>query len=100
MKEHIVRIINVIFLSIIVYVSSIEAAEISHSVRLRVLLLLRKNNNSGDASGANKGRAILHNCRRVYRRCNQEMSQLFGSGRANFTLQEPDAAPSQVILKY
>lgn len=30
--------------------------------------------------------AILHNCRRVYRRCNQEMSQLFGSGWANFTL--------------
>lgn len=74
---------NTMFSSIIVHVSSIEA---SRSLRPRVLLLLRKNNNSGDASGANKARAILHNCRRVYRRCNQEMSQLFGSGRANFTL--------------
>lgn len=69
------------------YISSIEATEAFGSVHPRVFfLLLRKNNNSGDASGANKGRAILHNCRRIYRRCNQEMSQLFGSGWANFTL--------------
>lgn len=77
-------------LSIIIYVSSIEHRNGGSagllSFRPRVLLLLRKNNNSGDASGANKSRAILHNCRRIYCRCNQEMSQLFGSGRANFTL--------------
>ncbi|KAL0111756.1 hypothetical protein PUN28_013148 [Cardiocondyla obscurior] len=70
------------------------------SVRHPVVLLLRKNNNSGDSSGANKGRAILHNCRRIYRRRNQEMSQLFGSGRANFTLgvtREREIVPGQKL---
>lgn len=81
-------------------IDAVEAL-LSPSLRPRVLLLPRKNNNSGDAPGANKGRAILHNCPRVYRRRNQEMSQLFGSGRANFTLYErADAAPSQVVLRH
>lgn len=74
---------NTMFSLIIVHVSRIEAPR---SLRPRVLLLLRKNNNSGDASSANKARAILHNCRRVYRRSQSRNESAFWKRPGKFHL--------------